>query len=156
MTRSAATIAGTTGALFGAQVGLGALPAQAYDAPYDGTDPGSYVNGVKCADTGSPVRSAPLTSPGGSSGTVYLYYSTACRTTWAKIVTGAPACQPGVDYCGSATVHRNSDGKEMTCNIPTGKSACYTKQVNDANVTSYATAHYDNGPWTFYGTTGSY
>lgn len=154
--RSAATIAGTSGALFGAQVGLGALPAQAYDAPYDGTDPGSYVNGVRCADTGSVKRSAALSSPVGQSGAVYLYYSSACRTTWAKIATSAPGCQPGVDYCGSATVHRNSDGKEMTCHIQPGQSSCYTKQVNDANVTSYAYGHYDNGAWTYSGQTGSY
>lgn len=154
--RSAAAVAGTTGALVAAQVGLGALPAQAYDAPYDGTDPAGYVNGVRCADTGSAKRTAAMTSPGGVRGTMYLYYSSACRTTWAKVVTDSPPCQPGVDYCGSATVHRNSDGKEMTCHIPSGQSSCYTKQVNDANVTSYAYGHFDNGPWTYYGTTGSY
>ncbi|HEY0640362.1 MAG TPA: DUF2690 domain-containing protein [Pseudonocardiaceae bacterium] len=120
----------------------------------DGSDPRLTA----CTDTGRVVRQAPMrnTYNGHAQGTVYLYYSTSCRTVWAKLVTGAPGCVPGDDWCGSARVHRNSDGAELVCYTPRGASSCVTGQLNDAGVTSYAEADYTNGPWNYYGKTGSY
>ncbi|HET8641569.1 MAG TPA: DUF2690 domain-containing protein [Pseudonocardiaceae bacterium] len=122
--------------------------------PYDNTDPGA----TGCANTGRVVRSAPMRNRynGDPQGTVYLFYSSGCRTVWAKMSTGAPGCVPGADWCGSATVHRNSDGYELRCYTPSGRSSCSTRQLNDANVTSFAEAQFDNGPWSYYGKTGSY
>lgn len=128
--------------------------AVANAAPYDGTDPGA----TGCSNTARVARSAPIRNRynGHAQGTVYLMYSTACRTVWAKMVTGAPGCVPGDDWCGSATVHRNSDGRELICYTPAGRSSCSTRQLNDAGVTSFAEAEYTNGPWNYYGKTASY
>ena len=144
--------AGGAAAVVGASLLFDGAVANA--APYDGTDPVA----TGCSNTARVARSAPLrnTYTGTARGTVYLMYSSACRTVWAKMDTGQPGCIPAADYCGSATVHRNSDGAEITCYTPRGRSSCSTRQLNDANVTSYAEAEYTAGSWNYYGKTASY
>jgi hypothetical protein len=123
-------------------------------APYDNTNPQT----TGCANTARVAKSAPMRNSytGEYRGTVYLMYSSACRTVWAKLDTASPGCQPGIDYCGRAIVHRNSDGRELICYTQPGRNSCSTYQLNDANVTSYAKAQYDSGPFSYYGKTASY
>ncbi|HEV8559295.1 MAG TPA: DUF2690 domain-containing protein [Actinophytocola sp.] len=151
--RRTASVTGSA-AIVGASLLFDGSVAQA--APYDGTDP----QATGCSNTGRVVRQAPLANEfGGQQGTVYLYYSTACRTVWAKVVTGLPECIPGLppalSYCAAAFVHRNSDGAQLRCDTPAGASSCYTRQLNDANVTSFAKAVLEYGTG-YSGVTGSY
>jgi hypothetical protein len=131
-----------------------AIASPASAAAYDGTDP--IATG--CATGATTVRKAYGTLPGG--GTIVeveLRYSSRCRTSWARLTTiGIPACRPGDDYCGYANVHRNSDGREYACWTPGGGHGCYTAQVNDSGVTSYAYGEADDGAQSASATTGSY
>jgi hypothetical protein len=118
----------------------------------DGSDP--IATG--CATGAITARSAS----GSRNGTVYVFvelrYSPRCKTAWARVTTkNMPNCVSTSSYCGQATVHRNSDGREYDCLTPSGTHSCYTAQVNDNGVTSYATGYSDNGNFT-YATTGSY
>jgi hypothetical protein len=122
-------------------------------AAYDGTDPIS----TGCASSAITARSAYGSSGGANQLFVELRYSTRCATTWARITTlNMPACIGNTDFCGDVTVHRNSDGLEYSCATPSGTHGCYTLQVNDNRVTSYAYGFVDNGATTTYATTGSY
>jgi hypothetical protein len=151
MLRQASSIGGVA-AVIGASLLFDGSTAQAQPTSYDG------MSAAACGDV-IVARSAPMANradSGQRQGTVYLMYSRQCRTVWAKIDTGAPGCVPGDDWCGSATVHRNSDGAELTCFTPRGSSTCSTGMLNDAGVTSFAEAGYDNGPWSYYGKTASF
>ncbi|MGW4065750.1 DUF2690 domain-containing protein [Amycolatopsis sp. NPDC004747] len=122
-------------------------------AAYDGTDPIS----TGCASSAITARSAYGPVSGTKQLLVELRYSTRCATTWARITTlNMPACVGNTDYCGYVTVHRNSDGLEYSCATPSGTHGCYTLQVNDNRVTSYAYGFVDNGATTSSATTGSY
>jgi hypothetical protein len=78
-----------------------------------------------------------------SAAVITLHYSVTCRTVWA-VLTGAT---PGA----TATLHRNSDHRELKCTAgPDG--SCATKQLSDINVTSYASAQVGNA----YGRTRSF
>jgi hypothetical protein len=150
LTRRAITLVAAL-LLAGATVFTMAGPASA--AAYDGTDPAS----TGCSSGAYTAKSAY----GGTSSTSYLLvelrYSPSCRTAWARITSmNMPACVPGADFCGLVTVHRNSDGREYSCYIPSGGHGCYTRQVNDSGVTSYSTGSVDNGARSYYATTGSY
>jgi hypothetical protein len=131
---------------------VAAGPAAA--ATYDGTDPSA----TGCASSGSTVESKyGKTAVGTTIVFVELRYSSSCRTTWARVTTvGLPGCKPGVDFCGLAIVRRNSDGKQYTCEIPKGGVGCYTKQVNDAGVTSFAQGSADDGAYSATAKTNSY
>jgi hypothetical protein len=146
MTVIAVLLAGAAGSL------VAAGPAAA--AAYDGTDPSA----TGCANSSSTVESKyGKTANGITIVFVELRYSSSCRTTWARVTTvGLPGCKPGVDFCGLAIVHRNSDGKQYTCEIPSGGIGCYTKQVNDANVTSFAQGSADDGAYSATAKTSSY
>lgn len=152
--RKAVSIGGAAAVVGSSLLFDGAMATAAPAAVLDGSDP----TVTACSDTARVARSAPLRNRynGHRQGTVYLMYSTSCRTVWAKMVTGAPGCRPGDDFCGQATVHRNSDGRELHCWTPAGRNSCTTGQLNDANVTSFAEAEYTNGPWNYYGKTASY
>lgn len=128
-----------------------AAPAQA--ATYDGTDPAA----TGCAASAYTARSAYGYIGGVAHELVELRYSPTCRTTWARVTTiNMPNCSPGADYCASATVHRNSDGRKYTCYTPSGGHGCYSRQVNDDNVTSYADGWADDGANSAYARTSSY
>jgi hypothetical protein len=143
-------------ALVGASLLFDGSVAQA--APLDNTDP--IATG--CNNTGQLVRSAPLANTSGAQqGRVFLYYSTACRTVWAKVVTDLPGdcitgLPGGASWCASAFIHRDSDNRQLQCTTPTGTRSCYTRQLNDAGVTSFAKAvlDYFGGPYS--GRTGSF
>ncbi len=149
--RTAASVGGSA-AIIGASLLFDGSVAQA--APFDGTDP--IATG--CSNTARVARQADLVNgvTGAHHGTVQLYYSSACRTVWAKVITDEPGCQPGIDFCGDAVVHRLSDGAELRCITPAGSSSCYTRQLNDANVTSLAAATADSGPYTYFGKTAAF
>lgn len=121
-------------------------------APYDGTDPSA----TGCSASARTVRSADI---GNGAALLELRYSSGCRTAWARItITNGNRCVAGVDNCAHATVHRNSDGAEYKCyteNDP-ARHSCYTLQVNDAGVTSYAYGDIDLGATSPSGRTGSY
>jgi hypothetical protein len=122
-------------------------------AAYDGTDP--IATG--CANSAITARSAYGSYGGVNRVFVELRYSTVCATTWARITTlNVPACSPGADFCGHVWVVRNSDGLEFDCRTPGGGHSCYTRQVNDNRVTSYATGYIDYGAASVGATTGSY
>jgi hypothetical protein len=122
-------------------------------AAYDGTDP--IATG--CANSAITARSAYGAVSGANRLFVELRYSTVCATTWARITTlNMPACIGNTSFCGYVTVHRNSDGLEYSCDTPHGTHGCYTRQVNDNRVTSYAYGQADNGTTVAYATTGSY
>jgi uncharacterized protein DUF2690 len=130
-----------------------AAAATVHPAVADGSNPES----TGCANTAITARSSYGYIGSSAQILVELRYSTACRTTWARITTlNMPACQPGVDNCGDATVHRNSDGREIPCFIGGGSHSCFTAQLNDAGVTSYAYGEADNGALTATASTGSY
>ncbi|MFL6161511.1 MAG: DUF2690 domain-containing protein [Jatrophihabitantaceae bacterium] len=113
----------------------------------DGTDPQSSG----CAATAETVASAWVNYPYSK---VELRYSTACRTTWAR-ASGWPE---DPDYPNDyAYIHRNSDGRQYTCygGYTRQTTSCYTRQVYDGGVTSYAYA-FEEGPASSSGRTTSY
>lgn len=104
---------------------------------------GQNPYGAGCFTGSFVVDDEPLVNGfGQSAGRVRLHYSPACRTTWGSIYD-APA--PDGTGQGSAEIHRNSDGRQYTCEIPANQSSCYTAMVYDGNVTSYAYAMYSPG-----------
>lgn len=104
-------------------------------APYDGTDP--IATG--CANSAITARSAYASSGGVNRLFVELRYSRTCKTAWARVTTmNMPNCASSGTYCATVHVSRHSDGREESCRVPTGGHGCYTPQVNDNGVTSYA------------------
>ncbi|WP_217241798.1 DUF2690 domain-containing protein [Streptomyces sp. AC555_RSS877] len=118
--------------------------AGCYGSSCEGKDPNIY-----CADDAtSPVGGVRL-------GQAYLElrYSPSCRAAWARI---SNASYGNGQFTPFATVHRNSDGREYTCAVQRGATSCYTRMVNDINVTSYAKGEWDSGAQTYNGRTSSY
>lgn len=119
-------------------------------AQYDGTDPVS----TGCGNTAVTIFDKAV-GPDGAH--VQLRYSTACRTTWAKLF-GGNAGSPGDCAASFTYVHRNSDGKQYRATWNSADSgSIHSPQLNDANVTSYAFGSVDEcfaGPFT--AKTGSY
>lgn len=146
MVRYTFAVLATIGMLVGS---LAAAPVPASAAAYDGTDPVA----TGCLGSARTVGSANL---GGA--TLELRYSAGCRTTWARVTLqpSAPRCVRGDAYCGSALIVRNRDGRQFSCEIPTGGRSCYTRQVNDAGATSYAYGCWDDGIRFHCARTGNY
>ncbi|MEU0675831.1 DUF2690 domain-containing protein [Streptomyces sp. NPDC006172] len=118
--------------------------ASCYGSSCEGKDPDTYCGD----DATSPVGGVWL-----GQAYVELRYSPSCRAAWARI---SRASYGNGQFTPFATVHRNSDGKEYTCSVPAGGSSCYTRMVNDVNVTSYAKGEWDSGARTYQGRTSSY
>ncbi|SDB96195.1 Protein of unknown function [Melghirimyces thermohalophilus] len=116
-------------------------------APLDGTDPVS----TGCANSAITVESARIDPYA----TIELRYSTQCETAWARI-TASVAHDPGNDYGGNAKVVRNSDGRSYSCEIPAYQTSCFTSQVNDSGVTSFAEGTHDVGAHTYRARTAAY
>jgi hypothetical protein len=131
-TRLLATLISVCAAL----ISLGLTPVQASAAAYDGTDPTS----TGCGNTAVTEKQVNV-GPYGAY--VQLRYSTACRTTWAKLFNGN-AGSPGDCAASYAIIHRNSDGREYKAVWGSGDSgSIHTLQLNDAGVTSYAIGDVD-------------
>lgn len=115
--------------------------AQAYTN--DGTSPAS----TGCADDGTTVASAPMKNAGGTQGTIELRYSLKCHTAWARLTLNYTqfACgNASAGYaCAAASVTRNDDGRSYSCTISQGQSQCYTPQVYDKGMTSFAKGYID-------------
>ncbi|MFH9983779.1 DUF2690 domain-containing protein [Streptomyces sp. NPDC017179] len=115
--------------------------AQAYT--YDGTSPSS----TGCANDGSTVASAPMKNSYGTYGVIELRYSLACHTAWARITlnyTQGACGDSSAGYgCSTASITRNNDGREYTCTVYKGQTQCYTPQVYDKGMTSFATGAID-------------
>jgi Protein of unknown function (DUF2690) len=119
----------------------------------DGSDPSA----TGCSAGAYTARSDVGSLGGEIHVLVELRYSPKCRTAWARVTTeNMPACVPGEDWCGDAVVHRNGDGRSFTCDIPRGGHSCYTRQVNDAGVTSWAFGEGDDGAQTASADTASF
>jgi hypothetical protein len=115
----------------------------AHAAAYDNTDPAS----TGCANTAETVASAAIYDSSGTAklGYIELRYSTACQTVWARVTTYG-GYVPGDHGAADATIHRNSDGAELTASFSyAGQTSVYTNQLNDAGVTSYAYGDIDDG-----------
>ncbi|MCP2257072.1 hypothetical protein LX15_000757 [Streptoalloteichus tenebrarius] len=67
-----------------------------------------------------------------------------------------PPCRPAGDHCALAVVHRNSDGREYRCETLRDQRGCYTPQLNNNGVTSYAVGLLPTAPHTAYAQTDSY
>ncbi|MEV5880149.1 DUF2690 domain-containing protein [Streptomyces sp. NPDC052101] len=111
-------------------------------ATYDGQDP--IVTG--CNSSAVTVNSAPVYRADGTEvGTIQLRYSTSCGTVWARLVS---PISHGLGY-----VVRNTDGAFEACgNTLTWSSSlsaysCYSRMLNDRNVTSYAWGLVDSSAW---------
>ena len=129
---------------------LGASPASA--APLKG-----LASPATCGNFAAEI--ANLTNPdnpGAVYGIIQLSYSSCTRNVWAYLDSYGPACEPGIDYCGTGTVYRNSDGATSTCSLQSGQTTCNSGQLYDGGVTSYAYGSVDNGPLSGYGQTASY
>ena len=100
---------------------------------------------VGCVN-GKAAESAELNP--GDAGTVLLCYNSGSRAVWAKLISNIQACQEPSGTgtgCGGAIVV-NSDGQSEQCTIPVNATGCSTKQINDANLTSTASANiFTNG-----------
>jgi len=128
-------------------------------ADYDGTDP--YQTG--CANGAAVVSYSQLWSVyfGSSLGLrdadslVRLFYSPRCRTVWA-VLTGTLYATPEGSG-GQAVVIRTSDYHSAICRADIDGN-CYTAQLDDAGVTSYAAASdtLGEGGAVYYGRTRSY
>ncbi|MFD7709715.1 DUF2690 domain-containing protein [Streptomyces sp. NPDC059785] len=143
------TSAAVTPVLLAAVLLTGGQPA-AHAAPYDGSDP----VGTGCDASARTVGRADI---GGGDALLELRYSSGCKTAWARItITNGRPCEPGNDNCARAIVHRDSDGLEYGCQTEDdpARHSCYTAQVNDDGVTSYAHGSIDVGPYTHTGETG--
>ncbi|MFE9448886.1 DUF2690 domain-containing protein [Streptomyces sp. NPDC006739] len=110
--------------------------AQAYTN--DGTSPAS----TGCANDGTTVASAPMKNAAGTMGTIELRYSLTCHTAWARLTLNYTqfACgNASAGYaCATAVITRNNDGRQYTCTIHQGETQCYTPQVYDKGLTSFA------------------
>ncbi|MDX2595197.1 MULTISPECIES: DUF2690 domain-containing protein [Streptomyces] len=115
--------------------------AQAYTN--DGTSPAS----TGCANDGTTVASAPMKNSAGTHGTIELRYSLTCHTAWARLTldyTQGACGNASAGYaCAAATVTRNNDGRTYSCTITQGQTQCYTPQVYDKGMTSYAKGYID-------------
>jgi hypothetical protein len=111
----------------------------------DGKDPQVHCNSDK-----KTVQSLRL----GGTALLELRYSRACRAAWAKISNAD--WEPYSTFASWAVIHRNSDGREFRCTVPSTGTECYTPMVNDAGVTSYARGFWDSGAQTYEDRTGSY
>jgi len=124
-----ALLAATTSAL------LLSTPGTAYAANYDFTWP----DDTGCSNTAVTIYTASI-----ATGKVELRYSTSCRTVWSRITVFPNALIE--DPEGGA--HRNSDGFDSSGVVKltsgaNGSVVAFTRQLNDAGVTSYAW-----GQWT--------
>lgn len=122
--------------LAGASIALMMVaPASAGAAAYDGTDPAA----TGCSSTAVTIYSKMV----GSYAYVELRYSRGCRTTWARLFGGYQG-EPGNCAASYTIIHRDSDGLEYRRTwTSSDNGSIYTRQVNDANVTSYAFASVD-------------
>ncbi|MEU1181160.1 DUF2690 domain-containing protein [Streptomyces sp. NPDC005820] len=123
-----------------------AADASCYGSSCEGKDPATY-----CADDA-------ITPSGGAVwlGTAYLElrYSPSCRAAWARISrAGYNTLDQSTPY---AIVHRTSDGREYKCTVATSGTGCYTKMVNDIDVTSYAKGMWDSGSRVYEDRTSAY
>lgn len=116
-------------------------PTSTLAATYDGSDP----NTTGCASTARTIYSLDLSGRA----LVELRYSTACRTTWARVTkysSDSSNCTIGATgmqfNCVSARITRKSDNQTYPCSTRANERSCYTKQVNDAGVTSFARGCY--------------
>jgi hypothetical protein len=126
---------------------------------YDGTDP--YQTG--CANGAVVVSYSHLwsnyfgNSPGlrDADSLVRLVYSPRCRTVWA-VLTGTLYATPEGSG-GQAVVIRTSDYHSAICHADIDGN-CYTTQLSDAGVTSYAAGNdtLGAGGAVYYGRTRSY
>lgn len=110
----------------------------------DGRDPAVY-----CQSDARTVESIRL-----GQALLELRYSPGCRAAWARISNAGYNTYN--QFTPWATVHRNSDGREYTCYVPRNGTSCYSRMVNDANVTSYAKGEFDTGARIYKGRTASY
>lgn len=110
----------------------------------DGKDPAIY-----CQGDARTVQSLYL-----GQALLELRYSPSCRAAWARISNAD--WDPYDEFASLALVHRDSDGREYRCTVPSAGSSCYTSMVNDANVTSYAYGEWDSGARIYSGRTASY
>ena len=103
---------------------------------YDGTSPVA----TGCNTSAITARQAYITYGGFNIGEVKLRYSTDCRTAWAHVYSFVTACDSNGNGCFTATVTRNSDNLSYNQNSAVGATGSWSKQVNDAGVTSYASS----------------
>ncbi|MFI5680902.1 DUF2690 domain-containing protein [Streptomyces cellulosae] len=110
---------------------------------YDGTSPSS----TGCSSDGTTVASAPMKNSAGTMGTIELRYSLTCHTAWARLTLNYTqfACgNASAGYaCAAAGITRNNDGRSYSCTISQGQTQCYTPQVYDKGLTSFADGHID-------------
>jgi Protein of unknown function (DUF2690) len=108
----------------------------------DFTDPET----TGCANTAITAESANIYVSGVKVGWIQLRYSTACRTVWARVVS------PKYTN-GGADVVPNTGGSSALCGPPlkysstAGGYSCYTAQIYDGGITSYAEGTVDGSPW---------
>ncbi|MFJ9738341.1 DUF2690 domain-containing protein [Streptomyces sp. NPDC101166] len=119
--------------------------ASCYGSSCEGKDPDTYCSD----DAKSPVAGVWL-----GQAFVELRYSPSCRAAWARISRASYDTRD--QFTPYATVRRNSDGREYSCSVPVGGTSCYTRMVNDVNVTSFAKGMWDSGARTYEGHTSSY
>ncbi|NNN36876.1 DUF2690 domain-containing protein [Streptomyces sp. S3(2020)] len=147
--RNRTTWARTAAAILLAGGGLlAATPAHAASAcsgsACDGKDPSVYCQGDARTEESVRLGQALLE----------LRYSPSCRAAWGRISNAGYDTRD--QFTPYATVHRNSDGREYSCSVSTDGTSCYTRMVNDANVTSYAKGMWDSGARTYEDRTASY
>lgn len=111
---------------------------------------GTWPHKTKCVNDAITVQSASIDGDS----VIELRYSPSCETIWARITADYPH-DPNRGL-GTAKIIRNSDGCTYSCDIPVGESFCFTQQVNDHNVTSYAYGKHDNGRYFHEARTASY
>ena len=101
------------------------------------------------------VRQTDMVNPatGQHNGTVSLWYSNRCNKTAAQYDNGfTPACESGVDFCGSAFVEDPQNNPQVRCDSANGAHGCKTSFVGH-NTKQHAHAFYTNGPYDFVGDT---
>ena len=89
---------------------------------------------------GKAVESAELNP--GAHGMILLCYNINNRHTWGKVyTTGLPVCfdPPNGAGCGTAQVV-NTQGVAASCSIPQNATSCTTGEIDDAGITSTASA----------------
>ncbi|MDA8353902.1 MAG: DUF2690 domain-containing protein [Firmicutes bacterium] len=101
---------------------------------------GTWPHQTPCASDARTVHSAQIDS----ASVIELRYSPSCETAWARITADYPH-EPSERGLGEARIVRNSDGRSYSCTLQAGQSSCFTQQVNDHNVTSFAEGVHDNG-----------
>lgn len=131
----------------------GALVLLALQAPganallYDNTSPVS----TGCNSGATTPRTAYIvyTPLSINIGRIDLRYSPTCRTTWAHAYSFVTACDANGNGCFYAQDYRNSDGYLLSRTSLVGHTDVWSNQLNDANVTSFASScmHYSGGYW---------